>query len=60
MLWALVDPQADTTVRRFAVHGTGHPGVDATGTYVGTYQLAGGQLVFHVFEVDSLYPARTT
>lgn len=55
-LWALVDEKKDPTVtRKFAVHGTGNPMADGDpGTYVGTFQLYGGDLVFHVFEVDSV------
>ena len=50
-LWALVDPNAPTTKRKFHVVGTGH---DATrigdSEYVATFQLPGLGLVFHVFE----------
>ena len=47
-LWALVDPKAPRIPRKFRIFGTGDPSV--SGTYVGTYQLLGGKLVFHVFE----------
>jgi hypothetical protein len=52
-LWALVDENAPTVdARRFVTYGTGHPMPDDNyGHYVGTYQMHGGQLVFHVFEV---------
>jgi hypothetical protein len=50
-MWALVDPTAPQEPRTFRVIGTGHPipDVDAL-TYYATAQVAGGQLVFHVFE----------
>lgn len=52
-LWALVNPQAKTEDRVIETFGTGHPvrydmGVDRK--YIDTYQMQGGQLVFHVFE----------
>ena len=52
-LWALVDPNAEKEGRFIEIFGTGHPvgydmGIDRK--YIGTYQLHGGSLVFHVFE----------
>lgn len=51
-MWWLVDPKAPTTRRRFAVHGTGHA-VSGAKTYLGTFQMRGGELIFHLFEVRS-------
>lgn len=50
-VWALVDPTAELVERRLRVFGTGHP-VDVGGgcPFVGTFQLHGGALVFHVFD----------
>jgi hypothetical protein len=49
-LWATVDPTQDAVRRAIRIVGTGHL-FDADGlTYIGTYQLQGGTLVFHVFE----------
>lgn len=51
-LWALVDPNKEKETRTFEVVGTGHE-IDyslTTRGYIGTYQLAQGQLIFHVFE----------
>ena len=48
-VWALVDASAPTVARRFVVRGTGHPLGDV-GDYIGTFMLASGALVFHVFE----------
>lgn len=50
-LWALVDPAAEPTPRQFRMWGTGHEHAEEPGTYLGTFQLGGGALVFHVFEV---------
>lgn len=49
-LWARVDPEASNESRLFRVAGTGHP--DVEGTYIGTFQLHKGALVFHVFEIQ--------
>lgn len=51
-IWALVNPELDALERHdFRTLGTGHPFPDAAEwpTYLGTYQLRGGDLVFHVF-----------
>lgn len=50
-IWALVDTEAQLAERHFRVAGTGHPIEDENPLYVGTYQLHGGDLVFHLFEV---------
>lgn len=51
-LWALVRPTAPCVRRAFAIRGTGH---DATfmgeAPFVGTFQLHGGALVFHLFDL---------
>jgi hypothetical protein len=49
-LWALVYPDAKMETRDFRVIGTGHPIERDPGDYIGTFQLNGGALVFHVFE----------
>ena len=52
-LWALVDPAAPKETRYFEVFGTGCPlryDMGVSRTYIGTYQLNDGALVFHVFE----------
>jgi hypothetical protein len=51
-LWALADEKAPIVLRTFATYGTGHPIPDGDNLsfFVGTYQLRGGELVFHVFE----------
>jgi len=51
VLWALVDPSQPKCKRRFAIFGTGHDIPDEVGNYIGTFQLLGGTLVFHLFEV---------
>lgn len=52
-MWALVDPEASLVKRKFRVAGTGHPITESTSDmhYIGTFQLSGGGLIFHLFEV---------
>lgn len=52
-IWALVDPEKPLTDHRIYTHGTGHDVSPNAGRYVGSYQLHGGQLVFHIFEAMS-------
>ena len=50
-VWALVNPESLDTVRTFRIVGTGHEFEDSGQCkYIGTFQLRGGALVFHVFE----------
>lgn len=50
-LWALVDPTAPPAPRKILIAGTGHTRDDLDlAQYLGTFQLAGGALIFHVFE----------
>ena len=49
-LWAAVDPNAEAERRRVRVAGTGH-GLGDVGAYIGSFMMAGGALVFHVFEM---------
>jgi len=52
-VWALVDQSSVKACRRIAIYGTGHPvGENGwPGEFVGTYQMNGGTLVFHVFDL---------
>lgn len=50
-LWAMVNPENERVERTFLIYGTGHEVVDEDVIeYLGTFQLLGGGLVFHVFE----------
>ncbi len=51
-IWALVDPNAISTRRRFRIAGTGHDIQWRDGHMIhrGTFQLRAGALVFHLFE----------
>ena len=51
-LWAMVDPTAPTEPREFRLAGTGHdlPDVLRNVRYIGTFQMHGGALVFHLFD----------
>jgi hypothetical protein len=51
VIWALADTEADIVPRRFALYGTGHPVRDGM-RYHGTFQLLGGDLVLHLFELQ--------
>lgn len=56
-IWAKVDPAAPPIKRCFVTYGTGHDADDGAAVhYVGTYQLRGGALVFHVFTDRVEYP----
>ena len=50
-LWARVQPGRPKESRQIATFGTGHDMGDQPMKYLGSYQLSGGDLVFHVFEV---------
>lgn len=53
-IWALVTPGESTERRTFRFAGTGHPIEERhAGTFVGTFFMEGGALVFHLFEVGS-------
>ena len=50
-LWALVDPAAPLVAHGFAVTGTGHQaGGLKPAAFVGTFQLHGGALIYHLFD----------
>ena len=51
-LWALVNEENTAKeLRKIAIYGTGNPIPDDPGEYIATFQMHGGDLVFHVFEV---------
>jgi hypothetical protein len=52
-LWALVEPSAPHEVREFGIFATGEPIHDAEARqlkFVATFQVDGGDFIFHVFE----------
>lgn len=50
-LWALVDPEQAPVTRTFRVAGTGQTiPPDSFRNYIGSAQMFGGALVWHVFE----------
>lgn len=49
-LWALVSPACNKTSRTIEIFGTGNPITPATRKFIGTAQMFGGRLVWHVFE----------
>lgn len=52
-IWAIVNPDAIKIKRVFWLAGTGHdlPEVTCKRKYIGTFQMLGGMLVYHLFEV---------
>lgn len=48
-IWARVEPDAQPVAHHFRIAGTGHDLGSNVGKYLGTLQMADGQLVFHVF-----------
>ena len=51
-IWALVDMDTqEKEIRKFRMAGTGHPIEDDSNySFVGTAQMMGGNLVWHLFE----------
>lgn len=53
-IWVLVDPDAEQEVRTFYIHGTDHEVTDVENKkFIGTFQYHGGDLAFHLFEVEN-------
>jgi hypothetical protein len=50
-LWALVDPAEPVESRHLRVAGTGHQISDDLATFIGSFFMRAGQLVFHVWEL---------
>ena len=50
MLWALVEPNAPTEIRRFYTYPTGTDIEGSPGDYISTFKLYDRELAFHVFE----------
>jgi len=50
-IWVKVDTMKSYKSRQIRVYGTGYVLSDECQKYIGTFQLDGGHLVFHVFEV---------
>jgi hypothetical protein len=50
-IWALVIPSGAVEEKTFRIAGTGHLITEPIKGYVGTFQVASGSLVLHVFEV---------
>ena len=48
-LWARIKVDAPPVVHHFRIAGTGHDLGSNVGRHVGSFQLQGGALVFHVF-----------
>jgi hypothetical protein len=57
-LWALVDTEEPSRLRHFRLAGTGHPINEPISEYLGTFQVEGGLLVFHLFEMADVIEPR--
>jgi hypothetical protein len=53
-LWAVVNPDAPVTTRRFQIAGTGHPIKKGPRRHVGTFLTRGGDFVWHLFEMEDV------
>ena len=51
-IWALCDEKAPKVARKIAIYGTGNPMPDAPGEHIATFQMEGGALVFHAFDLN--------
>lgn len=49
-LWFKCEPNLDKESRAFSYYGTGHNLPDNEGEYVGTFQMANGEMIFHLHE----------
>ncbi len=49
-IWAEVDPTQPREMREIVVYGTGHALADGRRAYIATFQMHGGDLVWHVFD----------
>lgn len=50
-LWALCNEKMPKQPRQIAIYGTGIPMPSDPGEYIATFQMYGGNLVFHAFEI---------
>ena len=57
-IWVQLDDSNPVEGRVFEVFGTGHPISNGERIFIGTIQLMGGLLIFHVFEkvFDKIVP----
>jgi hypothetical protein len=52
-LWAIVDEDAPKTTRQFRLVGTGHSFSEDGLKHLATFPMAGGELIWHLFERTS-------
>jgi hypothetical protein len=50
-IWALVDTEKEPEERRFYLYGTGMT-VTHCESYIGSFQMLGGGLIYHLFEMN--------
>lgn len=49
-LWASVNSESQEAHRVIEIHGTGNPMPNGSRSYIGTVQMMGAALVWHIFE----------
>ena len=49
-VWVLCNPDAPKRPRALRIYGTGHTLPEDPGRFIGTFQMHGGALVFHLFD----------
>jgi len=55
-IWAEIDPDAPRIKRKFFIVATGQPmEIPETSSYLGTFQIQDGALVFHVYTDNTEY-----
>ena len=52
-MWVLVEPdESRLVIRKFILVGTGHEIKDTILSHISTFQVQGGEDIFHLFEVS--------
>jgi hypothetical protein len=53
-MWVLIDPDEPKYERKFHLYGTGMTITNDSHVYLGSFQMLGGDLIYHLFEVTEL------
>lgn len=53
VLWYQCIENSAKVLRKIAIYGTGNPMPSNPGKYISTFQMKNGDLVFHVYELES-------
>lgn len=52
-VWALVNSANAPELIQLQIYGTGHPVPENPGRFINTFQMAGGDLIFHAFQQEA-------